>query len=257
MRARSEHADALVVRSVDYGEADRIVTLLTPTLGKVSVLARGARRSKRRFAGTLEPFTLLDVEVSFGHGELGSLWGAQVKQAFPAILRDLPRLAVAGCALELVRELLAPRAPDATIFETTVHLLHALEAEQAEPMAALLAYQARVLALAGFAPQLSACGLCGKQPAAGRSAGFDPARGFLVCQSCGGARVRAAAALRVRLQQALGPQWLHAALAAWSEPELRVGEELLASFIEHRIDRPIGKSALLQSARRPGPASTS
>ncbi len=255
-RAKSEHADAILVRSVDYGEADRILTLLTPTLGKVSVLARGARRSKRRFAGALEPFALLDVELSLGRSELGSLWGAQVKRAFPALLRDLARLSVAGAALELVRELLPERSPDATLFEHTVHMLQALESGQAEPMGVFLAFCVRVLALSGFAPQLTACGVCGKQPSAARSADFDPVRGCLVCQSCGGAPVRLSAALRARLQQALGPKWLASALLPWSTPELALAETAITTFIEHRIDRPVGKSGLLSSARRPPESGT-
>ena len=73
---------AILLRSVAYGEADRIVTLLTDAHGKVALMARGARRSQRRFAGSLEPFAVIEAEVALGAGEVGRLGGARVLQAF-------------------------------------------------------------------------------------------------------------------------------------------------------------------------------
>lgn len=235
----TEHADAFLLRSVDYGEADRIVTLLTSRHGKVSLLARGARRSKRRFGGAIEPFLLLDVELSFGRGELGVLHAAQVTRAFPALLRDLARMSVAGAALELVRDVMPERAPDAAMFVCTVSMLEGLDRGAVAPRALLLSFQARVMAVCGFAPRLAACGVCGKRPARGQAAELDPVRGFLVCRSCGGAAHRLSGAAREQLVTALSESWVPSAEHALPEAELAAALTALSAFIEQRIDRPV------------------
>ncbi|HEX2678106.1 MAG TPA: DNA repair protein RecO [Polyangiales bacterium] len=246
---QTEHADAVLLRSVDYAEADRVVTLLTSRHGKVSLMARGARRSKKRFGGALEPFSLLDVELSIGGSDVGTLHAASVTRAFPVLLRDLARMSAAGAALELVREVLPDRSPDPAIFASTVSMFDALErgVVPAEPL--LLAFAAHVMGLSGFAPRLSACGLCGKRPARGQAAEFDPARGFLVCRSCGGAARRLSGAMRELLVSALEEHWLpseaSASASVASKDELDEAERALAAFIEHRIERPFGQGLRL------------
>jgi DNA repair protein RecO (recombination protein O) len=234
-----EHADAVLLRSVDYGEADRIVTLLTSRHGKLSLLARGARRSRRRFGGALEPFSLLDVELSLGRGELGSLHAAHVTRAFPALLRDLARMSAAGAALELVREASPERAPEPALFASTVALFEALERASIPVAPLLLAFQMHVMGLCGFGPRLSACGVCGKRPARGQAAELDAARGFLVCQSCGGAQHLLSGALRELLVSALEEQWQPRAARELREAELSAGERAVRAFIEHRLERAL------------------
>lgn len=235
----TEHADAVLLRSVDYAEADRIVTLLSSRHGKVSLLARGARRSKRRFGGALEPFSLLDVELSFGRGELGVLHEARVTRAFPRLLRDLGRMSAAGAALELVREVMPERAPDPMMFSSTASMFEGLERGVVAPKLLLLAFQVHVMALSGFSPRLTACGVCGKRPSRNQAAELDPARGFLVCQSCGGAAYRLSGALRERLVAALSEQWMPSEDSVVAEGDVDEGLAALGAFIEQRIDRPV------------------
>src|SRR3990172_5979436 len=97
----------VVLRTIDYGEADRIVALLTRERGKVSVFARGARSSRRRFGGALEPFTLLRLEARERRGgDLLALDSVAVERGFGAIRTDLARIACASYACELSPELL-------------------------------------------------------------------------------------------------------------------------------------------------------
>src|SRR5690606_35881161 len=93
--ARTEHTPAVVLRSIAYGEADRIVTLLTESRGKVALMARGARKSARRLAGALEPYAIVEAEIAMGSGDLGRLAQARVLRAFPGVLADLERMSVA------------------------------------------------------------------------------------------------------------------------------------------------------------------
>src|SRR5512142_1565262 len=96
----------VVLRTVDYGESDRVVTLLSRERGKISAFARGARASRRRFGGALEPFTLLSAEVRVrGGSDLLGLDSTAVLRGYGAIRADLARIACAAYAAELAREL--------------------------------------------------------------------------------------------------------------------------------------------------------
>jgi DNA repair protein RecO (recombination protein O) len=235
--ARAEHDDALVLRSVDYGEADRIVTLLTRRHGKLSALARSARKSRRRFAGALEGFAVVDAELAIGSGDLARLQSARVMRIFPGVLCDLERMSVAGALLRLGRDLVAERVADEALFEEFVGMLELLERADVIPAALHLAFEIRLLAITGFAPLLSACGVCGKVPTAGRAAEFDPARGCLVCQACGGAPLPLRGAVRARLVEAMQGSVLSVAQLAWQPTEREEAERLLENFVAHRLQR--------------------
>ena len=92
---------ALVVRRTNYGEADRILDLVTPA-GMLAVMARGVRREKSKLAGGIEMFTLSDVTVHQGRGELGVLTSARMVRFYGKILKDLARMELAGMMLKKV-----------------------------------------------------------------------------------------------------------------------------------------------------------
>lgn len=89
---RTIRTKAIVLRRTNYGEADRIVQLLTPSEGKLSVMARGVRREKSKLAGGIELFARCDVTVSSGKGELGILTGARLEVFYSHIMSDYDRL---------------------------------------------------------------------------------------------------------------------------------------------------------------------
>ena len=184
------------MRSIDYRDSDRIVTLLTEDYGKIAALARGARRSQRRFGGALQPYVVMQAHFRPGRGELAHLERVTVDRSFLNILRDLTAIGAAGAALAVIRERIPDHEPEPAVFEIAVRFLTALDAgTPAEE--ALLSLHIRVLALLGFAPTLDRCVNCGKGPPAGRSASFDAGRGGIVCRACGGGRlVLSASALR-------------------------------------------------------------
>jgi DNA repair protein RecO (recombination protein O) len=235
--ARAEHDDALVLRSVDYGEADRIVTLLTRRHGKLAALARSARRSKRRFAGALEGFALLDAELAIGTGDLARLQSARVTRAFPRLLGDLERLSAAGALLRLTRDLVPEHVPDPDLFDALLGMFEALERADVPPAPLHIAFEIRLLALTGFAPLLAACGRCGKRPAAGRAADFDAMRGSVICQACGGAGQRLHGTVRSRLIAAMDGEVIEVAQSTWSQEQLGEARHLLDEFVAHRLQR--------------------
>ena len=184
------------MRSIDYRDTDRIVTLLTEDEGKLSALARGARRSQRRFGGALQPYVLMRAEYRPGRGELAHLERVSVERSFHRILQSLDAIGSAGAAMAVIRERVPDHEPEPLVFDGAVRFLHALE-HGAPPEECLLSLQIRILNVLGFAPTLDQCVSCGKVPAPGRAASFDAARGGIVCRACGGGRlVLSANALR-------------------------------------------------------------
>jgi DNA repair protein RecO (recombination protein O) len=240
VRSRIQRDAAVLLRSVDFGEADRVLTFLTREQGRVSVLAKGARRSKRRFAGALEPFALLRVEIASGRSGMGRLEAAVIERAFPKLLGDLARMTTAGILFGLVRELVPDAMPDPAVFDDVVQLLTALDEAVLPERALRLSFELSQLGRAGFSPRLEACGVCGKRPDPARATDFDPRRGFIVCQSCGGAAYRLRSSTREAWLAACAGDFGAAAAAEWTPEDLEVSARAVESFIDHRLERPRG-----------------
>jgi len=83
---------AIVLRRTNYGEADRVVQVLTPEYGKLSVMAKSVRREKSKLAGGIELFARCDITINLGKGELGILTGARLEQFYSNIISDYDRL---------------------------------------------------------------------------------------------------------------------------------------------------------------------
>jgi DNA repair protein RecO (recombination protein O) len=229
---------AIVLRSVDFRESDRVVTLLTEQFGKLGVIARGVRRSKRRFSGALEPFLLLDIQFRFGRGELAHLEQASVKTAFPGIIKSLTKIDLAGAALDLVRVGTPAQERDSTLFSTVVNLFQLLDTADRAFQELLLAFRVRLLTLLGFTPSFDSCGRCGRRPDENRAAFFDPRSGHLICRACGGAPIYLSASTRKLLICASSPDW-HTILSGWTVEERKEANNAVSVFIKHHLDHEL------------------
>ena len=182
---------ALVVKVVHYGEADVIVTLFTEELGKVAALARGARKSRRRFAAALEPMHTIKVTLDERPGaELFGLREAGVVRPRAHLLGDLDRMNAAGQALRWVRAGSPSRTAEPEVWVELESLLEKLEdaADPLPPRTHLLATGLRLLKHFGYGLVLDGCVRCGRSCDPARAAYVDAGQGGLVCQSCGGGR---------------------------------------------------------------------
>lgn len=226
--------EALVLSTVDYGEADRIVTLFTRGRGRLSAFAAGARKSKRRFAGALEAGTHLRARLVERRGETFRLDGADIVQSFHRVRDDLPRISRLLYCLELVRELTRDHEPHVTLFDQLRDYLAKLEAKEAGPTSLLL-FELDALAQAGFMPQFSPCGLCG-QPIGDRPR-FDPEQGGVVCFGCS-PRVPRGFPVSAEVVEALAR--LQAGQRTPLSSELRAkARQLLNVFIAHHLGRKL------------------
>jgi DNA repair protein RecO (recombination protein O) len=236
--ARTVATEALLLRSVDYGEADRIVTLLTRDLGRLSAMAKGARRSQRRFGAALEPFGVIAVEVAPGRGEVGRLAAANLVRPFPTLLGDLARLSLAGRLLERVREAVPAGPVDARIYDACVDALAAIDAAGAPVTELEVAFTARLCALLGVAPRVDRCAVCDVAAPEGRAALFDPRRTGVVCRACGGGPLRLSGRARAVLGAAATGGWAEIGAVAWGEQVQaevrRVLDAVLAAHVRTR-----------------------
>ena len=183
MDLRAQRVEALVLRAIAYGEADTVVHLLVRGRGRISAFARGARSSRKRFGGALEPFQRVEAFVAEREGqELWALREARVVEGHARLREDLHRIAHAGYAAELIHDLTRAGQPADGLFALLDEFLTRLEAGAATS-ARLRALELLALEAAGFAPELAACARCGSEVPPGR-AGFDPDAGGVICARC-------------------------------------------------------------------------
>jgi DNA repair protein RecO (recombination protein O) len=175
---------AFLLGSVAYGEADRIVTLYTRGIGKVSAIARAAQKSRRRFGAALSLFVVGEAALADRRGgDLFVLERFDAGRDFTRLGGDIVKMAHASYATELLRELTVPRHPDAALFDLTVAMYDALAAGQ--PRAdRLRAFELRLLDEIGLRPVLDRCVACGREDL-GAGAKVDAHRGGALCADCG------------------------------------------------------------------------
>lgn len=185
---KSVITEALILRVNDYGESDKIVRFLSPTQGKVSGIAKGARKSIKRFGGCLEPFTLVSLTVMPREGLSLIKEGAAAK-GYKAIKGDLDRFAYGSYLLDLTNNIVGDDLDDDSekvffLLKTTLALLEASD----RPEEVIREYEVRLLGITGYMPSFLSCLSCNKSVAEecnGGQAVFSPKDGGVFCKACG------------------------------------------------------------------------
>jgi DNA repair protein RecO (recombination protein O) len=183
---RTYKADAVVLRSLRFGEADRVLHLYTAERGRVNAIAKGVRKTTSRFGARLEPLTRAQLLLHEGRGELHTVSGADIVSAHAGVRAAPYALAVAQIGSEAVLKLFPEPEPHPRVFEGFMRFLDLLEqGVQAAPDpicdAAGLGFQLKLLALAGYLPHLDSCAGCGSDAAL---VGYSAAAGGAVCGLC-------------------------------------------------------------------------
>ncbi len=178
--------EAVVLRSMRFGEADRILHLYTPHRGRISAIAKGVRRARSRFGGRLEPYFRLHMVLYDGKSDLLTVTSAETISGQPRLREHGPALDSAARACDAVSRLFATPEPHPGVFALLCNELalldsgaggersHATHANQ-------LAFRLKLLLAAGLAPQLSSCASCGESD---HLSAFSGAAGGVVCSAC-------------------------------------------------------------------------
>ena len=177
---------AIVLRARPFGESDKIVSFFTERYGKLTGIAKGAMRSRKRFVNSLEPFAL--VNLSFQdrpHSNLVFILSADLVSGFRQLATALDRISYASYLVEITDGLSAEREENTAIFQ---HLRDGLGylAENGTSLRFLTSFELKLLRLAGYQPMLDACKRCRKSRI-GRAASqwhFSPLDGGILCDSC-------------------------------------------------------------------------
>jgi DNA repair protein RecO (recombination protein O) len=173
----------VVLKTTPLRESDLLVVLYTETHGRVAAVARGARKSQRRFAGALQLLVLGRYQL--GRRPRGELWGldaGEVEREWTHLASDVFAVAHASYIAELVAALVPPEQPDPHVLDVMVALWESL-AEGGPSPAALRAVELELLDTAGHRPALDACAACGAIDLES-GAVFDPTRGGAICKRC-------------------------------------------------------------------------
>lgn len=245
-------SDAIVLRHLDYGEADRIVTLLTPDHGRLKGFARGARKSRKRFGPALEPFARVRLHWSRpASGELVTLKEAELVDLRAGLRRNLEAFALAAYGCELLEELLGASHEGAAAFTLLEAFLAHLDGGGSVRDARLL-YELRLLNLAGYVPHLLHCSDCGG-PLPEVAAAFNAERGGSLCPQCH----RGERGLTVELPT-LGTlaRCLRSPLEIFAgvrfgAATLEQGEALVAAALQPYLPRPLKSLSFLQQLLAP------
>ncbi|HWC14990.1 MAG TPA: DNA repair protein RecO [Actinomycetota bacterium] len=230
--------EAVVLKTIKLGEADRIVTLMTRRNGKVRAVAKGVRKTKSRFGGRLEPFTRVELMLYRGRKDLDTITSADILTSFDSVRKDYARLTSAAALAEIVDKLTPDRE---AALPTYALLIGGLEALAGGDRTTIVpAFLAKLLSVCGYHPELGSCAGCGEA----RVAGFSPSLGGVVCEDC---YEEDDSALRMPPERvALLSRLLS---AEFGEPATAVESDALTTalrrYAEYRLERPLRSLQLL------------
>src|SRR5689334_17237752 len=187
MAGRSYTTEAVVLRSIRFGEADRVLHLYTADRGRVGAVAKGVRKTKSRFGGRLEPLSHVELVLHQGAGELQTVTGVQLLRPHESARADYYRLSAGLIGAEAMLRLFPEQERNERAFTALTRFLdlldetpHAAERPALDPLA--LAFQLKLLWLSGYLPHLTSCAECGADDAT--LVGYSPRAGGAVCRAC-------------------------------------------------------------------------
>ena len=185
MPGNTVKTEAIVLRSIRYGEADRILHLYSRERGRMGAIAKGARKPKSRFGGRLEPFFRLDLLLHEGRSDLLTVTGVTTLDGYPRLRSSGPALEAGARACDAVLRLLDAAEPNPAAYNLLGRYLALLDDPEGAPRATTLevalSFRLKLAMVAGFSPELASCTRCGE---ADHLAGFSGAAGGVVCASC-------------------------------------------------------------------------
>ena len=176
-----------MLRRIDFGDYDLIVTFFTLNKGKISAIAKSAKKSTKRFAGILELFSVLDVVCSISRGKgLPVLQEAILKRPFSNIRSKIIKTAYASYWAELINQWMEKGQKQVQLFHLFRHVLRELDLGNTSEEALSILFQIRFLTIAGLGPNLKQCSICRAEMEKMKETriNFDLSKGGIICGGC-------------------------------------------------------------------------
>lgn len=234
------HDQGIVLRSYPFGEADRVVVLLSPNNGKIRTVAKGVRKTKSRFGGRLEPFTHVDLILYEGRN-LDTITQVAVLEHFPRLRDDLDAVVAAGTMVEAVDAVAQEDEAAIRLFLLLQRGLKSLEAGNRGPDL-ITSFLLKIADVVGIAPSLLTCASCGRVDGLHR---FSFGGGGSVCDQC---TVEGAVRLRTGVTEYLAAL-AGSELTSLPPVDLALSGEAMGiarRFVEYHLDRKLSSLAVME-----------
>lgn len=233
---------AVVIRSLDFGESDKLVTFFTKDLGKVKGIAKGAKRSKRRFGVNLEIFSLVLLYLREGRRfSLPLVEACDLINPFLSIRGELLKIAQASYFLELIDEMMPEREANERLFQLLTAALSTIEEGELTPSLSRV-FEMKFLSLVGLSPQLYRCVVCQLPLEEAAELNFNSLKGGLVCPLCvpgAGPILNLSQGTVKTLRRALELPLERMGRLLFSQTALREAELVLSDFLKAQLGKEL------------------
>ncbi len=248
-RERSFRVEAIVLRHIDWGEADRILTIFSLEMGKLRLLAKGVRKPRSRKAGHLEPFTRVSLQLARAR-DFPIITQAETLEAYPPLREDLLMPSYAAYVVELLDRFTYEEGENRGLYRLMASTLSRLSAGH-NPDLVIHFYELRLLDLVGFRPHLFHCANCGREIQA-QDQFFSPVHGGVLCPDCGrsilGVKPVSMNALKY-MRHFQRSSYAEASKAVISTLSYREIENLMQDYITYYLERNLNTPSFLRRAR--------
>lgn len=249
--------DAVLLRKIEYGDHDLIITFLTRSHGKVTVMAKNAKKSVRRFSGALDLFSLNHIQCTFpkkNRGALINLVQTELSNGFPNIRYDVFKTAYASYWAELLHFWLEETKPQPDLYDLLVFSLDMIDRSDIRKEVLSLLFQIRFMSISGFTPNIEVCDNC-RRPVddiVSKTVRFDFREGRIICPGCkpSGAGVNVSKGTLKQLFWLNNTDVQRAERIRLSSFAIGEGQKLLESFIPFHIGREFKSLTFLKRLRR-------
>ena len=234
---------AIILRRIDYGDFDLILSMLTPSRGKLTVMAKAAKRSKKRFGGVLELFSDLEVVCSTGRSKgLPLLNEASLRYPYFNIRADIKKTAYASYWAELIHHWLEEGQEQVALYTLLRYVLRELDQGDVQDELLSILFQMKFLSISGLCPNLNHCCTCksSMEQLADKAVVLDHAKGGLVCEECSPFRPQQRSLSKGTVKQL---QWVErndlrkAVRIRFSPQAITEGLAFLESFVPYHLGK--------------------
>jgi len=246
---------AIMLRRIDFGDYDLIITFFTRDRGKVSVIAKSAKKSIKRFSGILERFSALRIVCTTGRGKgLPVLQEASMLKPFEHIRTDIKKTAYASYWTELIDEWMEKNAKNVQVYHLLEYVLSELDSGSASLEALSILFQMRFMALSGLSPNLTCCSICRTQTEEIKCEKliFDLRKGWITCEACapGSGHIHLSKGTVKQLQWIGNGDLKRAVRIRFAAPVLKESLSFLETFVPYHIGRELKSLKFLRQIRR-------
>lgn len=244
--------EAVVIRTRNLGEADKILTLFTKKEGKVNAVARGSRRTRSRFLGISQPLTHSRLLIFRGEN-LDSVSQGEILHAWLHLREDLLKMAYATYIVELLDQLTEERDPQEEVYRLLVNTLQHLNIEDSQEGNITRFFELHLLRLTGFQPQLDLCVRCGRFiDGGGAGLRFSPVDGGVLCPDCGekqSGSLKLSSTSHQVMRHLLSTDLQRLSVLKISHTCQQEIEKLVQAFINYQLGRPLKSREFLETVR--------